>query len=54
MLISEVLQDRRIDKRMPHCCVVDRNNESENKDPLIPFHRVPLEGELSKKWLNAP
>ena len=39
---------------MPHCAAVGCSNEAKNKrDPSISFHRVPLEGEISKKWLAA-
>lgn len=41
---------------MPHCAAVGCKNKSKNKpkrDPLISFHRVPLEGEISRKWLAA-
>ena len=38
---------------MPYCCAVGCNNDSKNKNPLILFHRVPLQGEIRKKWLIA-
>ena len=38
---------------MPYCCAVGCNNDSKNKNPSISFHRVPLQGEIRKKWLIA-
>ena len=38
---------------MLYCCVVGCNNDSKNKKPSISFHRVPLQGEIRKKWLIA-
>ena len=38
---------------MPYCTAVGCNNDSKNKNPSISFHRVPLQGEIRKKWLIA-
>lgn len=41
---------------MPRCAAIGCSIQSKNKPksyPLIPFHWVPLEGEMGRKWLAA-
>ena len=38
---------------MPYYAAVGCNNDSNNKNSSISFHRVPLQGEIRKKWLIA-